>query len=271
MIDILRANGELVRQVLRVSEVRYAAGKAAQQDIFKAQTQLSILETRVVRMEQEKRSAEAEINSLLARPPNSPLERPEDIEPGPLTASLEELFARAREHSPALRRQEKTVQQAELSVNLARTESRPDYTVSAGYFNMGRMPDMYQFRIDFTLPVWYWRKQHAGVTEQASALSQARHSLEAADRAVHFRIQDDFLLAETAQRLMRMYSDTVIPQAELTVESSMAAYENGTVDLLTVLSNLITRTEYGENYHEEVLSYHLALVRLEEQTGVVLP
>jgi outer membrane protein TolC len=267
LIDVLRQNRDLLRQILGVTEAQYSVGKAPQQDVFKVQVQLSILETRILRMEQEKRSTEAEINSLVARPAGSPLGRPDDIDPGPLTVTLDDLFAAARENSPVLLRTEKAIQKAELAFNLARKDYYPDYTLSAGYFNMGRMPDMYQFRIDFKLPPWSFRKQRAEVTEQAASVSQARHDFEAADEDVHYRIQNEFLTAQTSEKLMRMYQDTVLPQVDLAVQSSLASYETGNVDFLSVLANLMTKFEYEQSYHEEFMSYQLALVRLEELTG----
>ncbi len=268
--EVLERNRDLLRKFLRIAEVRYSVGRAAQQDLFKAQTQLSILETRIERMVQERHSREAEINTLLARSPELPVARPASVAEGQLVATLDELYAQARENSPMLRRDEKMIQRTELALNLARKEYYPDYTVSAGYYNMGRMPDMYEVRVDFKLPAYFWRKQRAGVAEQAHSLSQARRNFEAADQAVQFRIKDDYLMAQTSQRLMRMYADTVIPQATLALESSLASYETGAVDFLNVLTNFMTVIEYEENYHEEMLGFHLALVRLEEMTGTKL-
>ena len=159
------------------------------------------------------------------------------------------------------------IQRTELALNLSRKEYYPDYAISGGYFNMGRMPDMYQFRVDFKLPGYFWRKQRAGVAEQAHTLGAARRSLEAAGRTLQFRIKDDYLMAQTSERLMKMYADTVIPQASLALESSLASYETWAVDFLTVLMNFTTMVEYEENYHEEMLSFHLAMIRLEEMTG----
>ena len=65
--DLLRRNRELLERLLKVTEERYSVGRAAQQDVFKAQTQTSILETRLVKLEQERRSRAAEINSILNR------------------------------------------------------------------------------------------------------------------------------------------------------------------------------------------------------------
>jgi outer membrane protein TolC len=66
---------------------------------------------------------------------------------------------------------------------------------------------------------------------------------------------------------MDLYSKTVVPQASLALESSLATYETGTVDFLSVLSNATTVLDYEMNYYEELLNYWLALTRLEEMTG----
>ena len=47
---------ELLNDMLRISEARYAVGRGAQQDILRAQTQLAIFETERVRFEQERES-----------------------------------------------------------------------------------------------------------------------------------------------------------------------------------------------------------------------
>jgi outer membrane protein TolC len=270
MIDIMSRDRDLMRKILRISEARYSVGKAAQQDIFKAQTQLSIMETRIERSRQELRSREVEINSLLDRPPDSRIERPVETEPAPLRAGLDELMKQVREDAPILRREQKMIERTELALNLARKEYYPDYTVSGGYYYMGSLAPMYTARVDFKLPAYFWRKQRAGVAEQAANVSAARHNYNAANQTLSFRVKDDYLMAETSYRLMNMYSTTVIPQASLALESGLASYQTGALDFLSVLMNFTTMVEYELNYHEEVLNYFLALARLEEMTGVDL-
>jgi len=268
--DLLNRNRDLLGTLLQVTEARYSVGKAAQQDLFKAQTQISIQETRLVKLDQERRSQEAEINSLLARAPGSTVGRPEDAEPPELTVTLEELFVATRQNSPLLRRDQKTIERGQLAVNLARKEYYPDFTLNFGYFYMGSMPPMYEVRADVKVPLYYWRKQRAGVNEQVSSLSQARRGYEATDQALHLKITDEYLAAQASARLMKLYSQTVVPQGGLALESSLAAYEAGTVDFLSVLTNVATVLEYEMNYHEEELNYLQALTRLEELTGKIL-
>lgn len=268
--DVLERNKELLRKLLRITEARYSVGRAAQQDVFKTQTELSILETRLVNLARERGAREAEINSLLNRRPGSPLARPAEIQPKDTVILLDDLYAAARENSPMLRRDQKMIERTELALNLARKDYYPDYVLSGGYFNQGRMADMWQFRVDFKLPAYYWRKQRAAVAEQAQSVSQTRRTYEATNQALHFRIKDDYLMFTTSNRLMKLYGQTVIPQAKLALESSLASYETGTIDFLSVLTNYVTVVEYEMNYYEELQNYYLALSRLEEMTGLSL-
>ncbi|HWB84428.1 MAG TPA: TolC family protein [Bryobacteraceae bacterium] len=265
--DLLKRNRDLLNKLVSVSEDRYSVGKAAQQDVFKAQTQVSILETRLVKLEQERASTEAEIDSILNRRPGTPVGRPEDVKPKEFTATLEELYASAAQNSPMLRRDQNMIQRSALAVNSARKEYYPDMTLSGGYFNQGGMPPMYQFQASFKLPLYFWRKQRAGVNEQVSMLSQAKRAYEATDQSLHARIQQDFAMAQASAKLMKLYMQTVVPQGNMALESSLSTYETGSVDFLSVLTNFTTVLDYEMNYYDEALNYALALSRLEEMTG----
>lgn len=263
-VEILVRNRDLLQKFLRITEARYSVGKAAQQDVFKAQAQLSIVETRIERLRQEIGSRKAEINSLLNRKPDAPLGEPAEVVPQPLTASLDQLLAQVRTKAPEIRRDQKLVERTDLAVNLARKDYYPDYAVTGGYYSMGSMGPMYVARVDVTLPVYYWRKQRAAVAEQTAMASEARHNYETANQMLSFRVKDDYLMAQTSYRLMNMYSSTVVPQSSLALESSLASYETGSVDFLSVLSNFTTVLDYELNYRDELLNYLLALARLEE-------
>lgn len=259
---ILERSRAILEQLLRITEIRYSVGKAAQQDVFKAQTQLSILEARRAQIERDRRSLAAEINSLLYRPPGAPVARPADVPLAELPPKPEDAPA----DSPLLRREEKKIESAQVAVNLARKDFYPDTSLTGGYFYMGAMPDMYMFRADVRIPL-HLHKQRAAVTEKVYSLSQTKRSFEATRQELVRRINDEYLTAETASRLMKLYSQTVIPQANLALESSLASYETGGVDFLSVLNNHAMAVEYEMNYNEEMEKFWVALARLEEMTG----
>jgi outer membrane protein TolC len=269
-LDILSGGKDLLTQVIRVSEARYAAGKAAQQDVLKAQTQLSILEARIEEKQQDRDTSQAEINSLLNRKPGAPLAVPMDSEVRPLGVTVEELLSKAAAMSPDLRRAQEMIQRNELAVNLARKDFHSDYTVSAGYSFMGGMPAMYQFRVDVPIQIHRGQKQRPALDEQVQRLSESHRDFEAVDQNLQFRVREAYFAARTAYRLMKLYADTILPQSSLTIESSLPAYETGETDFLSVLTNVMTKIDAQERYHEQRMMYELARARLEELTAVPL-
>ena len=189
------------------------------------------------------------------------------MKPRESTVALDELLASERKNSPLLARGQKMIERSDLAVHLAKKEYDPDFTIIAGYYNMGSMGTMYELRADVKVPLYFWRKQSAGVAEEANGLSAARHDYEATDQSLRFQIQDAYQSAQASAKLMKLYSETVAPQTSLALESSVLAYGEGRVDFLSVISDYIMSFDYAMSYYDELLNYMLALSRLEEMTG----
>ena len=269
MSGVLDRDREILTKMLEATEARYSAGKGMQQDIFRTQTQISILETKRLQLDRERRSAEVELNTVLNRAPGTPVAQPvealghEDLPP------LAEILAYANEHAPAIEREQRMIERSEVALSAARKDYYPDFALTGGYYNMGSMPPMYMFRADIKLPVWS-RKLRAGVTEQANTVAQARKTYESAQNTVAARIQDEYLTAESARKLMDIFTTTVIPQANLALESALSGYQAGQGDFMSVLQNFMTSVEYEMNYHEEMQNFHTALARIEEMSAMPL-
>ena len=270
VLDILSDGKNLLTEVIRVSEARYSVGKAAQQDVLRAQMQLSILESRIVEKQQDRDTAAAELDALLNRKAGAPLGVPEEAEPTALPWTLDELLAKAAAASPELRRAQDAIQRNELAVNLARKDFHSDYTLSAGYFNMGGMPPMYQVRVDIPIQLHRGQKQRSALDQQTHLLGESRYEFEAADQDVRYRLREAYLAAQTAFRLMKLYQDTILPQSSLTIEASLPSYQTGDTDFLSVLTNVVTRIDTEERYHEQRMAYQVAVARLEELTATTL-
>jgi outer membrane protein TolC len=180
--------------------------------------------------------------------------------------SLDSLVALAIEHAPMLRRDQIMIDRSQVAVDAARKEYKPDFGVTGGYYYMGAMPAMYEFRFDVKVPLQR-AKRAAAVAEQLSSVEQARSTYDSTRLGLQSRIQEDYQMASTSVRLATLYRQTVLPQARLALESSMASYRTGAVDFLSVLTNFGTVLEYEMTYFEELTSYHTAVSRLEEMIG----
>jgi cobalt-zinc-cadmium efflux system outer membrane protein len=168
-----------------------------------------------------------------------------------------------------LQRDRVMIDRSQLAVDSARRDYKPDFAMSGGYAFMGAMPSMYEFRFDVKVPLQRARRA-AAVAEQLSSLDAARSTYDGSRLTLQGRLQEDYQMASTSARLATLYRVTVLPQARLALESSMASYQTGAVDFLSVLTNFGSVLEYEMTYFDELTAFHVAVSRLEEMTGTPL-
>lgn len=267
-IDVVERNKVLLMQFEKTAKSRYAVGQAAQQDVFRAQVEISRVMDRLAVLDQQKESLHAAINRLLNRPPDGPLGAPEEIHVTMLTLSLPQLNQRAEEFSPILHASAKGVERGEQAVALARREYYPDFDVSALGIRNDRINDNgYQVMVGIRIPLYYTTKQRQAVRQALAETAEARESLSNMKQDILFRVKDDFVQAQRAERLVTILRDAIIPQATLALQASQAGYGVGKVDFLTLLNSLLTLQESELELHGEIVAHEKALARLEEVTG----
>jgi len=108
------------------------------------------------------------------------------------------------------------------------------------------------------------------VAEATASAATEKQRLENTTTLLFFRIKDRYLAATTAQRLVKLYGTTIIPQSSLSLESAISGYEVGKVDFLTLLDNLVTLLNYELSYYEQLSNQEKAIAALEPFVGVNL-
>ncbi len=269
-LDITQENKELLEKLARIAEERYKVGKGLQQDVIRAQVEVSRVLQRLTVLRQRRRTLEAQLNSLLVRPSDSPVGPLAQVEKSVFAYSLEELLQKAVDNFPEIRRQEQLVEQNQLAVNLARKNYYPDFGIGWDYQNRPDFPEMYGLRFTVNLPVFYKSKQRQAVGEASANLAAARHEREAIRTALFFQVKEQYLMAKASEELLSLYSKAIVPQSTLALESGLAAYQVGSLDFLSLISNFTNVLDYEINYYEELANFQKALARLEEITGIEL-
>ncbi len=270
-LDITEKNKDLLDKLARIAEERYKLGKGLQQDVLRAQLEVTRIRQRQTLLEQRRRTMESQINILLLRPGDSPLGAPpKELTKSGLPHSLEELISKGVENSPDIRRQEELMEQSRLAANLARKDLYPDFGVGWDYQNRPGMPEMYGLKFTMNLPFFNKGKRYAAINEANETRASAQQTREAVRIALLFQVKEQYLAARASDELLMLYSKAIVPQSALTLESSMSAYQVGSLDFLSLLTNFITVLDYETNYFEELGRYQQALVRLEELTGIEL-
>lgn len=269
-IEVVTKNKDLLEKFTKIAEASYAVGKGIQQDVLKAQVEVSKLIDQLTVLEQRKQTAEARLNSLLFREPETSVGKPPEIRPQDFLMDLRELNQLALTNYPTLKAQQRRIDREQYGVELAKKDFYPDFTVGVTYFNRPGMPEMYGVNVGMKLPVYWGQKQRPAVAEATASAAVEKQRLDNITTLLFFRIKDRLLTATTAQRLVKLYGTTIIPQSSLSLESAIAGYEVGKVDFLTLLDNLVTLLNYELSYYEQLSNMEKAIAALEPLVGVPL-
>ena len=270
-LDILQRNKDRLEQFRQIAEAQFQVGKGLQQDVLKAQVEISMILERQALLAQQRDAIRAQINALLFRHPDTPLENALTYDVAPLAHGLEELRAMVQQNYPGLKRDERGIDRGQQALSLARKEVLPDFAVNVTSQKFtGDMPSMYGVDFMVKLPLFWQRKQRPMIAEAAAALESGRRMRDNTLATAIAQTTSEYLAATTSRRLADLYRDSTLPQARLALESSLASYQVGRVDFLSVLTNFITVLSYELNYEEQNARTVQALARLEPLTGLEL-
>jgi outer membrane protein TolC len=268
-LAIVERSRTTLDQFRQITEARYSVGKASQQDVFNAQLQLSILIERRAGLARQKTSLQAAINRLVYRPSDTPIAVEDRIDVQPITDSVDALQARANDRYPALKRDQEGINREKQLLALAKRERLPDFAVNVTTQKfVGDMPWMYGVDVMVKVPIFWQRKQQPLIAQAAALLDVASRMRENTQSDAAARVAQNFAGITSSLHLMTLYSDSVLPQARLALESSLSAYQVGSVDFLTVLTNFNAVLNYEIGYEEQQAQYRLALAGLEPLVGM---
>jgi outer membrane protein TolC len=269
-VGVVTKTKTLLEQFTKIAEARYAVGKGIQQDVLKAQVEFSKLLEQETLLEQRKHIAEARLNSLLYRESDSPLAVPTELKPREFSYTLAGLNEIAIANYPQLKAQRKKMEGAQYGIQLAKKEFYPDFSVGFTYVNRPAMPEMYGVTVGIKLPIHKSQKQQPALTEATAGFDAEKRTLENMVTVLMFKIRDKYLAQNTAARLMKLYSTTIVPQSSASMESAIAGYQVGKVDFLTLLDNLVTLLNYELSYYEQLTNEEKAVAALEPLVGITL-
>jgi outer membrane protein TolC len=267
-IQTTERNKELLEKLSKIAEARYRVGKAMQADVLRSQVEISLLIEKLTVLEQQRDTAQARLNAFMVRSPESPLPPAAEVEPATIRYSLDELYALAAGNDTAVLLNKTMVERGHLAVALAQREYRPDIGMSYMYQQRSALPDMNGVTFSVNIPVFYKNKQRQGVAEASEDLMSAEKMRDNRLNEVKFELKQQYLGAKASERLLTLYSKGVVPQSSLALESSMASYQVGNVDFLSLLSNFTTLLDYETDYYRQLADYQTALARIEVLTGV---
>jgi len=150
-IELTRKHSDLLGRFEEIARNRYSVGKGIQQDVLKAQLEVSSLEQQLAMLEEKRQRAEAEIAALLAMPSIS-IRAPREIQPSAFSMPLDELL-KATSDSPRVRAEQKMVDARAVGINRSLKDFRPDFGVNLQWQHTGsNFPDYYMAMVQVKIP-----------------------------------------------------------------------------------------------------------------------
>jgi outer membrane protein, heavy metal efflux system len=266
-------NKALLGELLEVANSRYAVGKAPQQDLFKAQVEISRMEKMLIALRKQEVSLLSELNTLRDRAVDTPVVTASDPGLPALAYTEDELVAMARRENPDLKREEDGIARGETALRLARKQILPDFQIGAAYkvrentdTGMTR-PDFFSASVGITLPLWHRTKQDQEVKAAARDLSAGRSGYSAAVNAVRNRIRDITADLASMKESLSLYDTGLLPQARESVSSSRSAYEVGQVEFASVLMGQLSLYQQEIEREKTAQSYRIRASELELVVG----
>ena len=276
-LDVARQTLRLLQDIARTAEAMYRVGEGRQADVLRANVEIAKMAQDTLRMQAMRDAMTARVNALLDRDPALEVGAPalpQFPDSLPPRAQLEAIAGGER---PMIRVGIEEVAAADAAARLARREIIPDLVVGVQYGQRGSAGEMGtgtermgSLMLGASLPV-FARDRQLKMREEATAMRQMTQADLTAMRAeTRGKIGEAYANLERARALAALYRTTVLPQAEATVASALAAYRVGSVDFMTLLDDRMSVNTYRQELSTLEADEGKAWAELEMLTGRAL-
>ncbi len=244
-LEITNQNLDLLRQLAASAETQYAVGSGLQQDVLRAQVELTALLEERLRRRAGVSQAAAALAAVLDLPSDVRLPRTAPLEQRAPVPSLESLFDRQFASNARLKALMANVTEARHAVRVAELEGYPDVELAVDYRIRKRVTgdpvngdDFVSAGFSVRLPV-NRSKWSAHAAERRALLRRAEANLREGEAALRWQLRDSFAELVRADAQAELLRSGLVPQAAQSLDSSRSAYEVGRIDFSALLDSQV--------------------------------
>ena len=261
--DLVIESRPFFSDLATITRSLYAVGRKSQQDVLRADLELSRLDDRLIDIDRQRSRAQAElvewIGGNAARPLAGNLPGWEQL---PLLERLQEMLLA----HPTLRAADTQIEAGDAGVRLAEQRSKPTWAVDLGYsYREGSLPSG-EPRSDFislgvTVGLPFFRKKSVDSTLSAALQerSAARSTREQTLRAMQRQLAAEYARWQDLTRRLALYKTQILGQARGQAEASLLSYQSDKGDFAEVMrayiDDLNTRIEHIRLQVERAQTY----------------
>jgi outer membrane protein, heavy metal efflux system len=270
-LTLLQDDGRLLKQIEQAADARYRSGQGSQQDVLQAQVQETKLLRDISMHHLDAGKVQTRLKQLLGRPQSSPDIEPFALTETPLDTTFDQLLSALQAQNPDLAATQNTIAREKVRVDVARKDFYPDFNI--GYMFDRTDPSHFrsynQITFGIKIPLHY-EKQRSELAQAQAELSRSLNEDEAQSQQIAAELQQQYLIAEQAADVLKIYREGLIPQTRATVQAGLAAYRNNRQDFQSLLTSYLDILRLEQERWQSVADHETALARLEQMTGLSL-
>ena len=270
ILEYTEQNLKLAQNFLQKTGVRFDAGDVAQLEVLRADVEVGRAENRVTVARNEREVKRAELNTLLARDIQTPLEVNGDLVYTPFEIDLERLKDIALECRPDLGGSEMTLAAVQARRSEVLSSMVPDLNLGIFRQTIGKPTERKGFwHVSFGLeiPLWAMFRQRGEIAEASAEVGLAMAQKDAIRYRVLLEVERAFLDLKAAEEQVRLFRRRILNVAGRAYEMAIRSYEEGKATYLELLEAQRVLTETRIEYAETLYNYRSALAALERSTG----
>jgi outer membrane protein TolC len=273
-IQIVEEEKSILQSLEKVTQKKYESNISPQQDVIKAQVELSKLIDKLFILRQNRKSLEAKMNSLLNRTHGDSLGRIAEVKPATFEYKLERLYEIAHAESQDLVAADLNVERAKYERSLAKLDYFPDFTFGLDYIEVGAGhtthpsdgEDAWMGKVAINIPIWFHRL-NAQLNEKKAQLEASKESYKNIENSLIYEIQDLYFKINTYRDIVSLYKTALMPQTEQAFNAAKIGYESGRVDFLNWLDAERVLLQTRLAYYKAIVDYQKSIAYLERVIG----
>ena len=262
--QLARENLKTVEDLVKLVSARVGTREAPKFELVKATVELQKSKKELARADNALLVARAKLNTVTGKALGERFAIQGEFETMRPGLDLGLLTTQALDRQPALRRQQKMVEQAEFTIEQERASRMPNVAV-IGQYHREAGDESVTAGLSVPLPIWYRRQGEIGTAMGTHRRAQAER--DRFQQELEQTITQHFQEVRTAQEQMQVFEQGLLFQAKEAFDIAQFSFRHGATSLLEVIDAQRVNRQILLEYAQARADHSIALARLERAVG----
>jgi outer membrane protein TolC len=210
-------------------------------------------------------------------PAGTRIDAKDQIDESRLAGAARLLVELAESCQPDLEAYRREIARDQASVNLAYRQYWPDVTLTFNWYEIGSPglspiatgEDAFSLGVGMNLPIWRG-KLDAAVREARKNMAQSWRQYAATRDAIQAEVESLHAQFQAHHEVLQILATQIIPDAERTLELSIAKYSVGIFEFQQLIANYKALLGYRIDYHQRQALRQQTIASLERAVGTTV-